>query len=503
MKKRFSLLVLLMAACTLALVGLQGYWNVQAYEQATRTFRREANEALAEAVRHEGDQRQQALRRRYQHWLADTSTVLIRSRISLEDGETYFLLSDRQPFAREHRQPFQLGFQDYRKPAGSPDSAGRAFFIRRFVAGPLTRDLREGTTYYYTRRLGNKLWAAQQADTIRRHTLARRYAHLLAQRDLATPFRLDFTRTGRTTGQVGFTTAAVPVLLPPPSAGVVRAWFADPNRVYLARMRGILLASLGLIGVVIGCFAYTMRTLLSQARLAELKNDFVSNMTHELKTPVATIGVTAEALSSARLDPRTSVDYLGIIRQQAHRLDVLIDRILQSVVAEQASVALACRPLDLAAVLTQTAAQLQPRLAETGGRLRYEAPVTPLLIQGDEVHLANVLATLVDNAVKYGRPASEILLWGGVAEGNATVRLTSEGPLIPPQYQARIFDKFFRVPTGNRHEVPGFGLGLYYARTMLERHGGSLAVHSHSQHTTFTLRLPLTHGPAPTAIPGR
>lgn len=99
MKKRFSLLVLLMAACTLALVGLQGYWNVQAYEQATRTFRREANEALTEAVRHEGDQRQQALRRRYQHWLADTSTVLIRSRISQEDGETYFycLTASRLP----------------------------------------------------------------------------------------------------------------------------------------------------------------------------------------------------------------------------------------------------------------------------------------------------------------------------------------------------------------------------------------------------------------------
>ncbi|MGI4741236.1 MAG: sensor histidine kinase [Janthinobacterium lividum] len=503
MKRQIRFLVLLMVASTLALLGLQGYWNYQAYQQAGRTFRREANEVLATAVQQESAQRQHVLRARYRRWLSDTSAVRIRAYRSPADGATYFRLADRQQFGGEHRQPYELGFQGYRRPAGAVDSTGRAFFIRRFLAGPLTRDLREGTTYFYTRRLGNELAAAYQADTIHRRYLARCYAQLLRQHDLATAFRLDFTRPGRPPAQTAFGTAAWPILLPGQAPQTVRAWFADPNRVYLARMKWVLLGSLGLVGIVISCFAYTLRALLSQERLALLKDDFVNNMTHELKTPVATIGVTAEALASGELGPATTADYLGIIRHQASRLATLIDTILRSAAAEQRTLALARRPLDLAAVLAEAIAQVQPRLAEIGSQLCYEAPLTPLPVLGDAVHLANVLATLLDNALKYGRAGGTITLWSGLREEAVVVRLTNEGASIPVQYQARIFEKFFRVPTGDRHDVPGNGLGLHYARTLLERHGGSLSVRSQSNATTFTLTLPLAHVTAPPTFIGR
>lgn len=332
---------------------------------------------------------------------------------------------------------------------------------------------------------------AQQVYTIQRHYLTRRYAQLLGQRDLATPFQLDFTPAGHSTGPAAFATTAVPLLLPGQPARRPDLVSRPQSGVSGPYERGAAFFA-GLDWRSHHCLAYTVRALLSQERLTELKNNFISNITHELKTPVATIGITAEALSSGELGPATSADYLAIIRQQAARLGVLIDCILQSVVAEQSGIALTRRPLDLAAVLTQAAAQVQPRLAKVGGSLRYQTSLTPLPVLGNAVHLTNVLATLLDNAFKYGRLASEIHLWSGRMKREAMGHLTNEGPPIPAQYQAQIFEKFFRVPTGNRYEVPGYGLSLYYARTLLERHGDSLAVHSQAQHTTFTLRLPLS-----------
>jgi two-component system phosphate regulon sensor histidine kinase PhoR len=107
------------------------------------------------------------------------------------------------------------------------------------------------------------------------------------------------------------------------------------------------------------------------------------------------------------------------------------------------------------------------------------------------MHLTNVLMTLFDNALKHGRLGGKIRLWGGVRGGAAVVQLTNEVPLIPPQYLGRVFEKFFRVPTGNRHDVPGYGLGLHYAHTVVRHHGGTIAVRSQGQHTTFTITIPL------------
>jgi signal transduction histidine kinase len=247
----------------------------------------------------------------------------------------------------------------------------------------------------------------------------------------------------------------------------------------------------GLIGIVVFCFAYTVQSLLSQERLAALKDDFVNNMTHELKTPVATIGVAAEALEQFALGPEDSAEYLGIIRQQAGRLGTLIDQILQSAVAEQAGPPLVRRPLDLGPLLAETLTQVQPRLTQAGSLLVYDAPSSPLPVAGDATHLTNVLMTLFDNALKHGSLGGEIQLWGGVRDSSAVVQLTNEGPIIPPQYLGRVFEKFFRVPTGNRHDVPGYGLGLHYAQAVVRHHGGTIAVRSQNERTTFTITIPL------------
>ena len=166
MKRRIGLLVLLMAVCTLALVGLQAYWNYQAYQNTTRTFRRDTQEALAEAAAQEIGLRQQALLRRYRGWPADTAEIRIRVFTDSVYGAPHFSVADTHPFKKEKRAPYEIGFDDFKGNATKLDADRRAFFIRRFTAGTVLNDVREGLACYYTKSLGDKLLTAYQADTV-------------------------------------------------------------------------------------------------------------------------------------------------------------------------------------------------------------------------------------------------------------------------------------------------------------------------------------------------
>ncbi len=279
----------------------------------------------------------------------------------------------------------------------------------------------------------------------------------------------------------------------------MQAWFPPPNAVFLRHMRGVLLSSLLLTGIVLFCFAYAVRTMLHQKRLAELKGDFVNNMTHELKTPVATISVAAEAIQSFGLSPETAGDYLGIIRQQAGQLSGLIDQILKSVVFEQDRLELAVQKISLHRLLDQVLAQHRPQLEQAQARIRKTWAMEEIWVTGDEAHLANVIGNLLDNALKYRTETVVIDLHLSVRDQEAVLEIADNGIGIPAPYRTKVFDKFFRVPNGDVHNAKGYGLGLSYAQAIIQRHGGRITLRAREPRgTTFTLTLPLAcHGVAP------
>lgn len=245
------------------------------------------------------------------------------------------------------------------------------------------------------------------------------------------------------------------------------------------------------MGLVLGCFGYAVGTMRRQKRLADLKDDFTHNMTHELKTPVATIQLAADSLHHFQLDAATSTEYIALIREQADRLNTLIEQILRSVALEQRALPLARQLLDWSQLITTTLAQHSAQLAQAGVQVRWAPPATPATVRGDATHLTNVLATLLDNARKYGGPHLTLRL--ETTPTAASLHLHDNGTGIPAAYQAQVFDKFFRVPTGNLHAVKGYGLGLHYARQVAEQHGGTLTLcNAPGRGTTFLLTLPIT-----------
>ncbi len=259
----------------------------------------------------------------------------------------------------------------------------------------------------------------------------------------------------------------------------------------LTKLSGILS---GIMLLTIFFFAYSMIVILRQKRLTELQKDFINNMTHEFKTPLATMEIAAGVFQQAQevmQNPRLS-RYAQILREQNQRLNKQIERVLQVARFERNQFELRSEVLSLHEVICEVVEAEQLRFQEKNGVLELRLKAAQDQILADRLHLSNVFHSLLDNALKYSNASvyAEIQTF---SEHNAVqVLIVDHGIGIAPEHQARVFDKFYRVPTGNVHNVKGFGLGLYYVKRICEAHGWRVSLKSRpGEGTTFQLLIPL------------
>ncbi len=245
--------------------------------------------------------------------------------------------------------------------------------------------------------------------------------------------------------------------------------------------------------IVFGFFAYSLWVILRQKRLGEIKNDFIGNMTHELKTPISTIALSAEVLGDPGIvhEPERLRTYAGIIRSENERLRNQVERVLQLATLDRENLALKREQVDVHALIGEVAASFRLQVAERQGVLRTELNATRHTVNGDPVHLSNVLFNLVDNAIKYSGEHVEVVISTADDAQRMEVRVKDRGIGIRKEDQRHVFERFYRVPTGNVHNVKGFGLGLHYVQQIVHAHGGTIALTSEpGQGSTFTIRLP-------------
>ncbi|HNE28872.1 MAG: HAMP domain-containing sensor histidine kinase [Saprospiraceae bacterium] len=255
------------------------------------------------------------------------------------------------------------------------------------------------------------------------------------------------------------------------------------------------LFSLLLFGITATAFGAIWKSLRRQQRLAKLKNDFIANITHELKTPITTVGVALEALSDfdARRDPVRSREYLDISKLELERLSLLVDKVLRLSMFEQQEPRMRMENLNLADVLRPVLGALRLQAERRGARIEFlQAEGQDFTVRGDRMHLSSVVFNLLDNALKYtpGQPQVRV----GLLSSGGQVRLSvrDNGPGIPAAFRDKVFEKFFRVPAqGSTHDVKGHGLGLSYAQEVARLHGGHIELApAEEQGCTFTLVLP-------------
>ncbi len=251
--------------------------------------------------------------------------------------------------------------------------------------------------------------------------------------------------------------------------------------------------SMLLVLVIIAAFSYSVFTIIRQRKLSELKNDFINNMTHEFKTPISTISLACQALSDKDI-PRSNEmynDYIRIIGDENHRLGEMAEKILQTAILEKGNLHLRPEAIDMHSLISDAihkiAIQIEIRDGVVTQSLKAEHP----LIKADKVHLSNVIFNLLDNANKYSPRKPQIMVSTADAENGIYISVHDKGMGISKANLKRVFEKLYRVPTGDVHNVKGFGLGLSYVKFIVEKHGGSIFVESEpGKGSTFTMFLP-------------
>ena len=289
--------------------------------------------------------------------------------------------------------------------------------------------------------------------------------------------------------------AATGSYLPPDDGLLYYFGVKFPTRIgYLwQKMQLVVFLSVILL-LTVAFFAYSLWVILRQRRLATMQKEFINNMTHEFKTPLSTIRIAAGVLGRdphVRQDGRLS-RYARLIEEQHARLNEQVEKVLQIASIERGNT-LRREALDLQELLPPLLSSARVRTEERDGRLTWQLPERPLPLYADRLHLTNILHNLLDNAVKYGGTGARISVVGRTAGDQLHLAISDDGPGIAPEHRDRIFEKFYRVPTGDVHDVKGFGLGLFYVRQICRAHGWRVRIDSTpGRGTTVYLQLPLT-----------
>lgn len=248
-----------------------------------------------------------------------------------------------------------------------------------------------------------------------------------------------------------------------------------------------------LILITVAFFIYAMFVILKQKQLSEQQRDFINNMTHEFRTPISTINISTDVFlqnEAIKADARLN-RYSGIIKEQVMRLNTQVEKVLQLAKIERDSVELNLEEIDLPELLNSISPSLELKIGEKNGALHLNLEPIHALIRADRLHLTNILHNLVDNGVKYSKGAPDITVQLQKVGDDLFLRVKDQGIGIAKEHQKHIFSKFYRVPTGNVHNVKGFGLGLFYVKTICKEHHWKLRLESEpGKGTTIEIRIP-------------
>jgi two-component system phosphate regulon sensor histidine kinase PhoR len=246
--------------------------------------------------------------------------------------------------------------------------------------------------------------------------------------------------------------------------------------------------------MIIAAFYVTVSALLRQKKLSEIKNDFINNMTHEFKTPLATISLAVDALRNEKVaqDRDKSGYFTGIIKEENKRMNKQVETILQASLLDRQEQQLNVKPLHAHLFVQEAIANFKLQLEGKGGSAELQLNAKNDEIEADEVHFVNLITNLIDNAIKYSKENLLIRISTQNTLRNLVIRIEDNGIGMTKETQRRIFEKFYRAHTGNLHNVKGFGLGLSYVKTIVEAHHGKIRVESTiGKGTIFTLEFPL------------
>lgn len=256
----------------------------------------------------------------------------------------------------------------------------------------------------------------------------------------------------------------------------------------LKRMFGSILLSLILSGIIIGCLLFLLSIISKQKQLAEVKNDLISNITHEFKTPIATIGVALESIKDFNVidDVEKTENYLDISNNQLSKLNLMVEKLLETASLDSDNLTLDKVEVNISNLLQTIVEKHQMQTKEQ--KLTFNKLISIVLAKVDVFHFENAVNNIIDNAIKYG--GNDITIKLNQENSRITISISDNGNSLTKDNKEKIFEQFYRVPKGNTHDIKGFGIGLYYAKKIVEKHQGIITLELNKNLTTFKILLP-------------
>ncbi|MBT8253375.1 MAG: HAMP domain-containing histidine kinase [Bacteroidia bacterium] len=342
--------------------------------------------------------------------------------------------------------------------------------------------------------LTSKVIISISSDTLNLKAIDSIVSSELVRKNIDVDFRLMYkspdsliSSTREINSKNALQTASSSTFLPANSS--LQMDFSNVVLIILKRiLLGILISSLLVLAVISSLF-YLLRIIKSQKHLAEVKNDLISNITHEFKTPIATIGVALESIQNFDTlnDKEKTKSYLKMSAEQLNKLNVMVEKLLETATLDRNSIALSKERVDLIKLMNELISRY--RIAAGNKVIQFNHKPDELEVEVDCFHFESAISNLIDNAVKYG--GNSITIFASQGDNNGIeIRIHDNGKKLSPKEKNKIFDKFYRVSKGNTHDVKGFGIGLYYTKTIVEKHGGSVALNIDNTGTTFIIRIP-------------
>jgi len=273
-----------------------------------------------------------------------------------------------------------------------------------------------------------------------------------------------------------------------------QASFGNATGYILNKLKLPIIVGLLLVAVTILSFMFLYRNLLAQQRLAAIKNEFIGNITHELKTPIATVNVAIEALRNfdALQNPVRTKEYLDISALELQRLSMLVDKVLKLSMFENREIELKKEQIDVHQLAAEVIGGMKLQMEKAGAMVQLTKQGDDFTIKADKLHITSVLYNLLDNALKYSSEKPAITVHLARDSHFVIISVADNGIGIPAAYKDKVFDKFFRVPSNNHHNIKGYGLGLSYVQHIVLQHGGIISVESaEGKGSTFTIKLPV------------
>ena len=281
-----------------------------------------------------------------------------------------------------------------------------------------------------------------------------------------------------------------------PAENYLAVYFPDQQTFLIGKIWFSLASSILLVLVIVAIFGYALYTIMTQKKISEIKNDFINNMTHEFKTPISTVSLACEALQDEDVNKNETFlkRYISIIEAENKRLGLQVEKVLQMATLEKKDFKLKLENLDVHEVIDRALKNVNIQIEKREGIIKKQLFASAKEVVADEVHLTNIIYNLLDNANKYSREKPEITIATKNRDGGIVVQISDKGIGMSKEVLNRVFEKFYREPTGNLHDVKGFGLGLTYVKTMLEALAGRISVKSDiAKGSTFEIYLP-QHG---------